>query len=196
MSARSPSASTRSPCLEKCRNSLCDVGTVGGYTGRSRDTSRTGFRHRAGLLLRFRLHGDFRLFDAGFLFRALRNLFLCAALGLFALLFQSLHFLLAFLERNGHKNLLKFALQSVTAVNPPRTLPAGFPRLAGGFFGTCFVNFQIPAANLLAIQSCNGLGSFLVVWHLHEGKSPRATGFAILHQVKAAHLSERLEQIV
>src|SRR5258708_14193732 len=133
MSARSPSASTRSPCLEKCRNSLCDVGTVGGYTGRSRDTSRTGFRHCAGLLLRFRLHGDFRLFDAGFLFRALRNLFLCAALGLFALLFQSLHFLLAFLECNGHKNLLKFTLQSVTAVNLPRTLPAGFPRLAGSF---------------------------------------------------------------
>src|SRR5579859_1736841 len=52
------------------------------------------------------------------------------------------------------------------------------------------------AADRLAIESSNRLCGFVVVRHFHECKSPGAAGFAILHQVNAAHLPERLEQIV
>src|SRR5260370_27475157 len=100
----------------------------------------------------------------------------------------------------------------------PRTLPARFAGLARGFavilvrktlpasaaviearrarrfFGARFIDFQVSAADLLAIQARNGLRGFVVVGHFHERKAPGAAGLPILHQVYTTHFPERLEQ--
>jgi len=106
MSARSPAYHTSHPAAEKCRHSLWDVGRGWGKGG-SRDTSRTGSAPR-GLLLRFGSTG-IRLFDAGFLFRAIRNLFTVRGARPFRAAFPIAFIPLAFWNV-GHKNLLNSQL--------------------------------------------------------------------------------------
>ena len=59
---------------------------------------------------------------------------------------------------------------------------------------TRFVDLQIAAAGFLAVESSDGLGSFVVIGHFNEGKTSSTTGFAVHGHVHAGDLTERLEQ--
>jgi hypothetical protein len=59
---------------------------------------------------------------------------------------------------------------------------------------TRFVHLQISAAGFLAIESGNGLGSFVIIGHFNESKTSSTTGFAVHGHVHAGDLTERLEQ--
>jgi hypothetical protein len=69
-----------------------------------------------------------------------------------------------------------------------RTTAAGFGFRAG------FIYFQIAAADVFAVESCDSFGSFGVVGHLDETETARATGLAIGGDVHAGELAEGLEE--
>src|ERR1019366_8769792 len=76
--------------------------------------------------------GSIYLFGRRFVLRAAGKFFLSAPFGLLALFFESLHFLLALQEHNGHR--VSFKSECKVTISPPLRLglPARFPRLARG----------------------------------------------------------------
>ena len=74
------------------------------------------------------------IFSAGGSFcTRLASFFLSAPFGLLALLFQSLHFLLAFQQRSGHRVSFKSECKLTISQLLRWGLPAWFTRLARGF---------------------------------------------------------------
>src|SRR5208282_1817682 len=138
--------------------------------------------------------------------------FLCAALGLLALLFLPLHFLLTLLECNGHIASLKLRVARAISEKLLRRLPARFAwlpgRLAVILIGKSAPASSTPAASwrpcgvfrasfiYLQIAPANSLGGLFIVGHFHERKPSRAPRLAIFHQVHAGDLPKRLEQFV
>jgi hypothetical protein len=69
-----------------------------------------------------------------------------------------------------------------------RTAAAGFR------FRTGFVNFQVAAADIFAIQRRDRFGSFGIIGHFDEAETTRASGLAIGSDVHASELAERFEE--
>jgi hypothetical protein len=68
-------------------------------------------------------------------------------------------------------------------------------RTSAGFrFRACFVYLQIAAADVFAVQSCNGFGCFGVIGHFDKTETARASGLAIGGDVDAGELAEGLEE--
>jgi hypothetical protein len=71
---------------------------------------------------------------------------------------------------------------------------AGTARAAGFGLGPRFVDFQVASAKILAIESGDSLGGFIVIWHFDETEPASASGFAVSGDVDARELAERLEK--
>jgi hypothetical protein len=68
-------------------------------------------------------------------------------------------------------------------------------RTASGFrFRASFVHLQIAAADVFAVQSCNGFGCFGVIGHFDEAETARASGFSIGRDVDPGELAEGLKE--
>src|SRR5438874_2056683 len=157
---------------------------------------------------------------AGF-FCGASSLFLLGTLfGFGALFFQPLHFFLALLERDAHEPSSQVRSDWV---NEKRELPAGFARLARGFavifvressaatamttagasaaitagavaFRPGFVDLEIAAAELFAIEARDSVGGFRIIGHFDKGEAASPAGFAIGDNMNAPDLAEGLEQ--
>lgn len=71
---------------------------------------------------------------------------------------------------------------------------AGTARAAGFGLGPRFVNFQIASAEILAIESGDGFGGFVVILHFNETEPASPAGFAVCGNVDASELAKRLEE--
>lgn len=73
-------------------------------------------------------------------------------------------------------------------------VPAAASASTAIYLRACFVNRERTSARLLAVQTCNGLGSFVVIGHLDKSKSPRATGVAVRYQGDAFDVAVGLKE--
>src|SRR5947208_1382324 len=146
--------------------------------------------------------------------------FLGALFSFGALLFQTFHFLLALLERDGHRASSQVRLTRVNNEDECE-LPAGFARLPRGFaivlvgksaaarstagasaaitagavaFRPGFVDLEIAAAELFAIEARDSVGGFRIIGHFDKGEAASPAGFAIGDNMNAPDLAEGLEQ--
>ena len=157
----------------------------------------------------------------GFFCGASSLFFLGALFSFGALLFQAFHFLLALLERDGHRASSQVRLSWVNNKNECE-LPAGFARLPRGFaivlvgesataamttagasavitagavaFRPGFVNLEVAAAELFAIEGRDGVGGFRIIWHFDKREPASPAGFAIGDNMNAPDLAEGPEQ--
>src|SRR5438034_515538 len=156
----------------------------------------------------------------GFFCGASSLFFLGALFSFGALLFQTFHFLLALLERDGHRASSQVRLTRVNNEDECE-LPAGFARLPRGFaivlvgksaaamstagasaaitagavaFRPGFVDLEIAAAELFAIEARDSVGGFRIIGHFDKGEAASPAGFAIGDNMNAPDLAEGLEQ--
>jgi hypothetical protein len=65
---------------------------------------------------------------------------------------------------------------------------------AARFFGTSFVHFDISAAHVFSVESCNRRRRFRVIDHFDEAEAAGFSRFAIHRNVNTSELAEGFEQ--
>jgi hypothetical protein len=74
------------------------------------------------------------------------------------------------------------------------TTTASSVRAAGFGLGPRFIDLQISTAEILAVESRDGFGGFIVIWHFDETEAASASGFAVSSNMDARELAERLKE--
>jgi hypothetical protein len=87
------------------------------------------------------------------------------------------------------------AIATTISAAVPAAAPWAARTAAAGFgFRASFVDFQIAAADVFAVQGRDGFGCFGIVGHFDETETAGPAGLAIGGDVHAGELAERLEK--
>ncbi len=92
------------------------------------------------------------------------------------------------------------ATATVTAAESAATTAAAATEstaAAWAFFaGTRFIHNKSATAHVLTVQLFDGFTSIIFIFHFHETKPTRATGFTIIHNTRGLNLTDLREDVI